>query len=631
MTRQGSQVAGITALDPPAGSPFNSPTQVAAPVDDTTQNFGASGEYAGTWLSGQKYSIKVAYTGSKYTDNLNGYDVQNPYFPTLGSCTPPKFTGTVAVGTQGCLAARISTPPSNSANGLSGTVAADLPFFSRYVGTVNYTKMTQDDIFIPMTANPFAVASPFNGGANWGTLGALPRTSLDGAIDTLLVNNVVTTKLTPELTSKLTYRYYDFDNQTPRFVLPCWISNDGTGAPIVKGGNPCGGSSLTGTGFENTISSLQIGYTKQNAGANLNWRPSREWNFNAEYGYERYNWTQADVTGTNENFGKTSFDWKPTGWFTFRASGSYGVRNPEVYDYNDLVRAIQFPAVFPFLPQASTSFFYAPAYQQFMFDHRDRTTANVAIDLVAFRGITITPTFKYKDDHYGLNPLNQEGVDDSREMSWGIDAGYVPSPNLTFAVSYYWEFYTQTLYNYTNATSATNIAGPPLGFPWEAQPGICAPSGLLANCLITTGDRERIRTFTALMNWAAIPDTLNLTVRYTASVGLDQQSMVTGAPPTLALCTNCLANTFPDVTTWFQRIDATATYKFDRYWLYQMGWTGDLKAKLRYTWERNSVNNWQNDLLAPFTPAVGTNALWMGYDNPNYNIQMIAGSLTASW
>ena len=64
--------------------------------------------------------------------------------------------------------------------------------------------------------------------------------------------------------------------------------------------------------------------------------------------------------------------------------------------------------------------------------------ANVAIDLVAFRGITITPTFKYEDNYYGLNPLNQEGVDDSRQMSWGIDTGYVVSPNLTFAVSYYW-------------------------------------------------------------------------------------------------------------------------------------------------------------------------------------------------
>jgi hypothetical protein len=55
--------------------------------------------------------------------------------------------------------------------------------------------------------------------------------------------------------------------------------------------------------------------------------------------------------------------------------------------------------------------------------------------------------------------------------------------------------------------------------------------------------------------------------------------------------------------------------------------------RLRYTWERNAVNNWQNDPLAPFTSFVGTGAnfLWMAYDNPNYNVQVIAASLIASW
>ena len=69
-----------------------------------------------------------------------------------------------------------------------------------------------------------------------------------------------------------------------------------------------------------------------------------------------------------------------------------------------------------------------------------------------------------------------------------------------------------------------------------------------------------------------------------------------------------------------------------------MGFAGDVKFKLRYTWERNAVNNWQNDLIAPFTPFLnGTGAiptssfLWLAYDNPNYNVQMIAGSLIASW
>ena len=171
MTRTGSQVAGIVELN------GFMPTEVPAPVKDTTQNFGANGEYAGFSPWGQKYTVKVAYSGSQYTDNISSYFVQNPFFPTLGSCTRPTAA---AAGTANCVAAQMSTPPSNSANGVAGTVAADLPLLSRYVGTVNYTAMRQNELFQPMTDNPLAVASPFNGGANWNTLGALPTTSLDG-------------------------------------------------------------------------------------------------------------------------------------------------------------------------------------------------------------------------------------------------------------------------------------------------------------------------------------------------------------------------------------------------------------------------------------------------------------------
>ena len=47
----------------------------------------------------------------------------------------------------------------------------------------------------------------------------LPASSLNGAINTLLSNNVVTTQITPELKSKLVYRYYDFANNTPELLV----------------------------------------------------------------------------------------------------------------------------------------------------------------------------------------------------------------------------------------------------------------------------------------------------------------------------------------------------------------------------------------------------------------------------
>jgi len=589
MDRTGSQVLGVTGFSPAVGGVFVSPTQVAAPVNDTTQNFGMNGEYAGIAPWGQRYTFKAAYAGSQYTDNISANIVQNPYCTgtTAASCAVPTLSPF----------AQISTPPSNQAHGFSGTFAADLPLRSRYVGTVNYTIMTQNAAFQPMTANPSAVASPFAGGALWNSTAALPATSLNGEINTVLTSNTLTSQITPDLKSKLTYRYYGFDNETPRIIFPSWVGYDQTGA------------------FTNgTISSLSIGYARQNAGAALNWRPSEEWNWNAEYGYERYNYALADVDVTNENSGKLSADWKPVNWFTLRASGYYSDRTYLNYNYPLFVQSIQFPTVPGFAPTTFDGWFYSPAYRQFMFDSRHRTKAQLLFDLVAFRGVTVTPNVKYQDDNYDVDPSTQSGINRSRSVSWGIDMGFVPSRNLSFTVSYESEYYNQSLYNYTNVASNS------------ASPGNCSPG---ANCLILTSDNQHVNTWTAVANIAAIPNKLDFDLRYAISDGVDAQRLFTASPD--AGCTNCQGQ-FPNNTTLFERFDATAIYKFDPSFVRRMGLAGDLRAKLRYTWERNSVTNWQNDPLAPFTSTPGlADAIWLAYSNPNYNVQMIAASLIAFW
>jgi len=603
LERTGTQPAGVVGFTPAPPNIFSSPSQVPAPVNDTTQNFGANGEYAGISPWNQRFTFKVAYNGSLYNDNMQNYTVQNPYCTgaTAATCS---FTALSPF-------ARISTPPSNSANAVTGTLAADLPWQSRYVGTFNFTEMRQDQTFQPMTDNPSAVASPvaFFGGVPWNTVNfgfingdpANPTNNLGGKIDTILNNNVLTTQITPTLASKLTYRYYGFDNDTPRIVFPAWVSFDQTGA------------------FDTTVSNLSPGYIKQNAGAELNWRPTPQWNINGGAGWEHYNYSQFDVDATNEYSLKLSTDWKPVSWFTARASGYYADRRFDNYNYNLFVSNYQFPTVPGFAPTTSSAWFYAPAYRQLMFDNRERTKANIAFDIVAFHGVTISPTYKYQDDFYGLNPAIEEGLTNSRSNSWGVDVATVVNPDLSFLVSYYWEDYNQSVYNYTQVFS---------GGGFQAAPGNCT-TGALANCLITTSDKTHVNTATAVVNYAAIPNKLNFDGRYAVSWGVDQQRLLTAATAAGG-CSNCIGQ-FPNDTTLFQRLDLTATYTFDPMWISQWGMKStNLKAKLRYTWERNSVNNWQNNPLAPFFPVLPT-SIWLAYDNPNYNVQMIAASLIASW
>jgi MtrB/PioB family decaheme-associated outer membrane protein len=563
--RSGTQVDGVVGF----GTSFGyGPTQVPRPVDDVTQNFGLNGEYVGTSPWGQRFNFKLAYNGSVYTDAFTSYTIADPI---------------AGVTKSGPFAAE-STWPSNNANGFSGTLGADLPWNSRYAGTLSYTMMRQNESFIPMsTQNP---GFP------------LPASSLNGAINTLLSNNIITTKITPELTSKLSYRYYNFDNETPQIFFPCqpagaancstaWISYDQL------------------TAGEKQIQSLTMQYVKQNAGADLNWRPTKEWNLGAAYGYERYDWTQADVDYTNENSGKVYADWRPMSWLGIRSSAMYSIRRYGTYDYVDFVGNIQFPNT----TLASNGFYYNPAYRQLMIDNRDRWKANFAVDLVVARGVTVTPTLKYQDDHYGLNGTTELGLTDSRSWAGGVDITYVMNPDTSFTVGYEREYYTQLL-DGSSSTSNTAVVG--VGGIYSVQ----------------TNDTTTVDTFMAAVRYAAIPDKLNLSLRYAASHGVDNMmlNLANGTQPT--------GGQFPNATTWFQRLDAEAAYKFDKEVVAQLGWKGDIVAKLHYAWESNSVANWQNDPLAPFnSPALasGTSAIFMAYDNPNYNVQMLMASLGFKW
>ena len=562
LRRTGTQVDGIIGTGSSSGS-SGGVNQIPKPVADTTQNYGLNGEYVGTSPWGQKFNLKVAYNGSQYSDDYSSYTVQGLY------CNSPWLLATDCKNNNLSPFGRMSLPPSNQANAVSGTLGADLPWNSRYVGTISYTMMRQNDAFIPMSNYP-------------GNTFVLPASSLNGAINTLLSNNVITTKITPELTSKFSYRYYNFQNNTPEILFPTWVSQDQNPATVT----------------EFRISSLSMAYTKQNAGEELTWRPTRQWTFGTAYGYERYDWKRAASDATNENSGKVFADWKPASWATVRSSGYYSNRRYENYS------EAQF--VWPYQQFTSASWQINPAYRQMMTDNRERWKANVAVDVLLVPGVTITPTFKYQDDHYGINPANQTGLEDSRSWSAGIDIVYVVNPTMSFMVGYMREFYTQLLYG-MNGGSGTSPVG-----------------GTNSNM---TNDRTIVDTFTALARYEAIRDKLDLSLRYTLANGVDNQNLFLGNGSTPS------GGQFPNVTTWFQRLDATATYKFDKTQIAQLGATGELKAKLHYAWERNSVSNWSNDPLAPYSPvsAGSANSIWLAYDNPNYNVHLLMASLAYSW
>ena len=145
MRRTGTQIEGVVFSPGTSGVV----SQVPKPVADTTQNFGLSGEYAGTSFWGQKFNLKLAYSGSIFQEDFGSYTVANPFCGTGSG--PGECARTASPSSPLAL---MSLDPENQAHGFTAMLGADLPWKSRYMGTVSYTMMRQNQAFLPFTISP---------------------------------------------------------------------------------------------------------------------------------------------------------------------------------------------------------------------------------------------------------------------------------------------------------------------------------------------------------------------------------------------------------------------------------------------------------------------------------------------
>jgi len=67
-----------------------------------------------------------------------------------------------------------------------------------------------------------------------------------------------------------------------------------------------------------------------------------------------------------------------------------------------------------------------------------------------------------------------------------------------------------------------------------------------------------------------------------------------------------------------------------------LGMKGEVSLRFRYAWERNSVTNWNTDLMQAYMFQTLGQAQVAYYQataatNPNYNVHLIGGSVAWAW
>lgn len=554
-----------------SGFPSNI-VEVIQPIDERIQNISASAQFIGTSFWGKRFVTNLKYSGSFYDNALTALNVENPFCLTT--------TGAPA----NCRSdLRMPLAPSNMANAFTFNNVADLPWQSRLATTVQYNMMRQDDPFVSTAINGLTPA-------------AFPATSANAKADALLVNNILTTQITKDVKSTIKYRYYDYDNRTPELFWTNYVRADSqvvTPAPFRK--------------------NLAIGYTKQNASAELNWHALSWLRLGAMYGWEQYDRTRRDVNVTNEHTGKITADADLWDGVVARGSVAYSERRYDKYDEVAFVEDIG--------GQFSENL---TAMRKFDIANRDRLKIEGLLEIPLSRSVTISPFVGLRNDSYPQDVTNPQNliIGLSKDDGWnaGFDATIQVNPNVRVMLGYNYEERQRHL-----ADCCGNAAG-----------------GLIPANIWQSDIGQRYHTYLASLDWQAIPDKLKFRFSYLFS-GSSEVNDTTVCSSNAAGCTGTGTGVpftqFPKESNQFQRFSAIAFYNVDPAFVRQMGWMGEVVVKTRYTYESNRNINWASDSMTPYIPTAdqtvdltgGGRSIFLAYYNPNYVAQMLALTVSFKW
>ncbi|MCF1503507.1 MtrB/PioB family decaheme-associated outer membrane protein [Afifella sp. H1R] len=559
--REGTQPAGILMNGFGAGEVHR--VDVPRPVDDVTQNLKASGEYFSKTPWGGRFNVSVTGHASTYENKYDSYTFQNPYYQVPGT-TFPQF-------------GRVSLAPDNEAYSLGVTTGVDLPWKSRYMGTVSYTTMEQTDTLIPYTINPNAPAL------------SLPTTDARAKINTLLINNKISTQIAEDVSTTLRYRYYDLDNRTPEWLIDQYIMGDSTTATPATGG----------------LRALAYQYTKQNASAEVSWLATSRITLGSEFGWERWDRDRRSVNVTDEYLGKITLDARITDRAQLRSSYQYSQRRYDSYDLGPVLDAMVSDPL-------GTN--VDPGVRKYDMADRDRHKAKVSLEYEALENLVITPSFGLRFDDYLTDPAIPEyGLLKDNSWDGGLEVAFSPAPGISLMAAYVYEDFDRDMVGASITGGGTDV----VTGGWDSKM------------------TEQVHTLVAGANIEIIPGVLDLEFYDSFARGVSKWTATASSRTPIAtpLCpgdTNCLP--FPDMVTNYNRFDAALNYHPEAGGI--LGLDGDLTLTLKYSWERNFVDNWQDELDTPYQHLIEdgvTTSYAMGFWDTNYNVHAVMASLVYRW
>ena len=293
-SRSGNRAAGTSFG-------FSNVVETPEPINYRTTDVGASAEmpFNGGLVRG---GLHV----NTFRDEVSSYTFDNP-FRAVSSTDASAYTAPGSGSIGGAAFGRLASPPDNRAlNGALGVIYK-LPLHSRVTADVNLGRWSQNQQFIPYTTNT-AITTPV-----FGTdVSALPAQSLNGKVNTTGATLQLTSAPITNLNLSARWRYYNFDNQSPRIVFPGYVRFDAVWEPIGRINVPY--SYRTSRG--DLTASYDLGKGDIEAG------------FRSETRHHTFRAVERDT----ENVFRIGGDVRAIPWTMFRVSYEFGNRGINGYD-----------------------------------------------------------------------------------------------------------------------------------------------------------------------------------------------------------------------------------------------------------------------------------------------------------
>lgn len=520
------------------------------PVDQTTDTADISLAY-----NTARLQAELRYDLSLYDNNAESLTWSNP-FDALGGWDPSQDFD---FGGQG----RMALSPDNQAHQISLSAGYNVADSVRLVGNFAYGRMLQDDSFLPYTINSsLLVPTP------------LPRSNLDGRVDSIHANLAVTARPLQRLNLRAEYIYDNKDNQTPRDIY-LTVPADSTDQAAL----------ISDRARINRPYSVEKHKVKVDAG----YRVIPELKIGAGYDFELRSRTFSEVEDNYEHTGRVKLSFQPLSMVSGSVGYAASFRRGDDYTSNQPFLSSHNPA---FLATLLPDELYEndPDLRKFYMADRDRHKLSGSLAVTPNDKLTIGFTGAYVIDDYNNTLV---GLTDTTLLNLGVDATYLVRDDLELNgfAAYDTAYYRQVGYS---------------------RGGGNFPPGSLRNPDNFWTVKNDDTTYSAGIGvtWHPVKDKVDVSLNYVYALSNTEVTPRGGAAITF--------EPLPDVVTHVHSVSLTAGYRL----------TENATLRAGYWFEYYNSNDFSYDAVAENT--IGQ-VITLGEASADYTAHIVGVWLSYEW